>query len=335
MLQTLPRRARQTRPNGAASRLVAVWLRWCAWGAWVRHLVMSVFTAASLLSPVYAAPASNADLLPVPALKARVTDQTGTLAPDQAQALEAKLAELERTLGSQVVLLMVPSTQPEDIAAYAYRVADTWKVGRREVGDGVLVVVAKDDRRMRIEVARKLEGAIPDLMARRIIDGAMAPAFRQGDYAGGLSLAIDQIALRIKGEDLPAPSQAASADTGREGTQWEDLGIFLFVGVPILGAVLTAVLGRKLGSAATGAAAGALGWWWTSSLLISGVAGVAALLLVGALGVGSRGGRSGGGGWGGGMGGGFGGGGFRGGGGGGFSSGGGGSFGGGGASGSW
>ncbi|RZL11488.1 MAG: YgcG family protein [Rubrivivax sp.] len=251
---------------------------------------------AAWLAPLQAARAANGDLLPVPALKARVTDQTGTLASDQTQALEAKLAELERTLGSQVVVLMVPTTQPEDIAAYAYRVADTWKVGRREVGDGVLVVVAKGDRRMRIEVARKLEGAIPDLMAKRIIDGAMAPAFRQGDYAGGLSLAVDQIALRIKGEDLPAPSQNPSADMGREGTQWEDLGIFLFVGVPILGAVLTAVLGRKLGSAATGVAAGALGWWWTTSLLISGVAGVAALLLVGALGVGSRGGRSGGGG---------------------------------------
>ncbi len=297
---------------------------------WVVLLLMAW---AALMAPWHATHAASGDLLPVPALKARVTDQTSTLAPEQTQALEAKLAEMERTLGSQVVILMVPTTQPEDIAAYAYRVADTWKVGRREVGDGVLVVVAKDDRRMRIEVARKLEGAIPDLMAKRIIDGAMAPAFRQGDYAGGLSLAIDQIALRIKGEDLPAPQAAPAAQ--QQGTQWEDLGIFLFVGVPILGAVLTAVLGRKLGTAGTGVAAGALGWWWTSSLLISGVAGVAALLMVGALGVGSRGGRSGGGGWGGGMGGGFGGGGgFRGGGGG-FSSGGGGSFGGGGASGSW
>ena len=276
---------------------------------WVVLLLMAW---AALMAPWHATHAASGDLLPVPALKARVTDQTSTLAPEQTQALEAKLAEMERTLGSQVVILMVPTTQPEDIAAYAYRVADTWKVGRREVGDGVLVVVAKDDRRMRIEVARKLEGAIPDLMAKRIIDGAMAPAFRQGDYAGGLSLAIDQIALRIKGEDLPAPQAAPAAQ--QQGTQWEDLGIFLFVGVPILGAVLTAVLGRKLGTAGTG---------------------VAALLMVGALGVGSRGGRSGGGGWGGGMGGGFGGGGgFRGGGGG-FSSGGGGSFGGGGASGSW
>lgn len=329
MLQSLPL---SVRPNGRSgpARRPALWR--------IVLLALVMACAAWWLTPdAHAAAPADGGVLPVPALNARVTDQTATLSPDQVQALDTKLAELERTLGSQVVILMVPSTLPEDIAAYAYRVADAWKVGRREVGDGVLLVVAKNDRRMRIEVARALEGAIPDLMAKRIIDGALTPAFRAGDYAGGLSQAVDQIALRIQGEDLPAPQEAPSA-ARQQGTQWEDLGVFLFVGVPILGAVLTAVLGRKLGSAATGVAAGALGWWWTTSLLISGVAGVAALLLVGALGVGSRGGRSGGGGggWGGGLGGGgFGGGGFRGGGGGGFSSGGGGSFGGGGASGNW
>lgn len=285
-----------------------------------------------LLAALPWAHAAESDLLPVPALSGRVIDQTGTLNPAQLQEIDTKLAELERAQGSQVVVLMVPTTQPEDIAAYAYRVADSWKIGRREVGDGVLLIVAKNDRRVRIEVARALEGAIPDLAARQIIDTAITPAFRAGNYAAGLSQAVDRIGQRIKGEGLPLPDEKAHPRA--QGTQWEDLGIFLFVGVPILGAVLTAVMGRKLGSAATGVAAGALGWWWTTSLLISGVAGLAALVLVGALGAGSRGGRSGG--WGGGFGGGMGGGGgWGGGGGGGFSSGGGGSFGGGGASGNW
>lgn len=291
------------------------------------------FVVAAVCSFGWATTAANAaegDLLPVPPLTARVIDQTGTLTPAQTQALTDQLSELETTLGSQVVILMVPTTQPEDIAAYAYRVADTWKVGRREVGDGIVIVVAKADRRVRMEVARALEGAVPDLAVKQIIDSAITPAFRANDYASGLRQAVEMLTLRIKGEALPLPD--AKAAPRQQGTQWEDLGVLLFVGVPILGAVLTAVMGRKLGSAATGAAAGALGWFWTSSLLIAGVAGVAGLFLVGALGVGSGGRRRGG--WGGGgFGGGLGGGGGFGGGG--FSSGGGGSFGGGGASGSW
>ncbi len=302
---------------------------------WLAILSMLLLLVGGVVShPSFAVQGADGGVLPVPPLSARVIDQTATLSAEQTGALTAKLAAIESQLGSQVVILMVPTTQPEDIAPYAYRVADAWKIGRRKEGDGVLLVVAKNDRRVRIEVARALEGAIPDLAARQIIDNAITPAFRAGDYAGGLSQAVDRIGQRIKGENLPAP-EAEGSNPRREGAQWEDLGIFLFVGVPILGGVLTAMLGRKLGSAATGVAAGAVGWWWTTSLLVSGLAGVAALFLVGAMGVGSRGGGRSGGGWGGGFGGGgFGGGGF-GGGGGGFSSGGGGSFGGGGASGNW
>ena len=102
---------------------------------------------------------------------------------------------------------MVPTTQPEDIAAYAQRVGDTWKIGRREVGDGLLIVVAKNDRRINIETAKALEGAMPDLAARQIIDNAIRPAFRADDYAGGLNAAVDQLIARIKGEALPAPAR--------------------------------------------------------------------------------------------------------------------------------
>ncbi len=289
-----------------------------------------------------AAGAFAQDVQPVPELSGRVIDRTGTLDAAQAKALEDRLAALERERGSQVVVLMVPTTLPEDIAAYAQRVADSWKIGRREVGDGVLVVVAKDDRRMRIEIAKALEGAIPDLAASRIIDEAMRPAFRAGDFAGGLSAAVERIAARLgaeaKNEGLPAPARdgrAKAAPHAAGGFDWQDLAVFMFVGVPIAGAVLRGMLGRKLGTLATGGVAGGLGWWLTASLLVGGAAALVALVMVGLLGVG--GGRRGRGGFapvflpGG-----FGGGGRGGGGGfGGFGSGGGGDFGGGGASGSW
>lgn len=275
----------------------------------------------------------------VPALSGRVIDQTGTLTPEQREALDARLAALESERGAQVVILMVASTQPEDIAAYAQRVADSWKIGRKDIGDGVLIVVAKNDRRVRIEVAKALEGAIPDVMASRIIRDAVTPAFKAGDFGGGLAAAVDRIAARIAGEGLPAPDAKHTPQRGSAGFDLQDLAIFLFVGAPILGALLTGLFGRKLGALATGGAIGGIGWWLTASLLMAGAAGLIALVLVGVLGIGSRSGAGRGMGgsrgpviWGGGMGGGWGGG--RGGGGG-FGSGGGGDFGGGGASGSW
>lgn len=295
----------------------------------------------ALVAWLLAVPAARAQpLQPVPELNARVIDRTGTLPPDRIAALEAKLAAFEAEAGPQIVVLMVASTAPEDIFSYAHRIADSWKIGRREVGDGLLVVVAVNDRRVNIQVARALEGAVPDLAARQIIDRAIVPAFRAGDYAGGLDAALDQLIARIRGEDLPAPQRRG--DVG-QGVQVEELLMFFFVAVPIIGAVFTGVFGRKLGSVVTAGASGGLAWWITASVLIGVGAALAALILVGIFGLGNalqragRGGRHGGGfggGFGGGGGGGFGGG-FGGGGGGGFSSGGGGSFGGGGASGSW
>ncbi|HJV70456.1 TPM domain-containing protein [Ideonella sp.] len=298
-------------------------------------LLAGVAWAAALLCPALVL---AQDLQPVPALAARVTDTTATLSTAQREALDAKLAAFEGEAGTQIVVLIVATTKPEDIAEYAYRVADQWKVGRRDVGDGLLVLVAKDDRRVRIEVAKALEGAIPDLAARQIIDRAIRPAFKAGDYAGGLNAGVDQLAARVRGEALPAPQGGrSSGNGGTGGLGWDQLAMFFFVGVPIIGAVLTGVLGRKLGSLATGGAAGTLAWWFGGSLLLAGAAGVLALVMVGVLGIGAagrRGLRGGHGGppiiWGGGGGGG---GGW--GGGGGFSSGGGGDFGGGGASGDW
>jgi uncharacterized protein len=302
----------------------------------MRALLAAAAFAAALALGV----ARAEDVVPVPALSGRVVDQTATLTNAQADALSAKLAAIEAKSGTQIVVLIVPTARPEDIASFAQRVASTWKIGRKQVGDGLVVVVAKNDRDVDIQVAATLEGAIPDVVAGRIIREQILPAFRNGDYAGGLNAATDRLAALIAGERLPPPSAqpgTGARSSARRGFDWQDLAIFLFVGVPIVGRLLGSVLGRKLGALATGAAVGAVGWWLTASLLLAIGAGAVALFLVGVMGMGS-GARSGGFGgpviWGGGPGG-FGGGGFGGGGGGGFSSGGGGSFNGGGASGRW
>ncbi|MCM2252853.1 MAG: TPM domain-containing protein [Ramlibacter sp.] len=276
------------------------------------------------------------NLQPVPPLTARVIDQTGTLDAIQRQGLEDKLAAFEASKGTQIAFLIVATTQPEDIASYANRVGNEWKIGRRDIGDGVLLVVAKNDRKVRIEVAKTLEGAIPDLAAKLIIDEAITPSFRQGDFAGGLQAAADRIIARASGEALPAPEQPAQRG-GDEGFDWMDLAIFLFIGVPVAARALSGILGRKLGALATGAGVGTIALLVTASIAIAAIAALVALLLslgsgaLPALGGHRRGG------WGGGpwIGGGGSGGGSWGSGGGGWSGGGGGDFGGGGASGDW
>lgn len=280
-----------------------------------------------------AQPAAAQELQAIPALSAHVMDTTGTLDAAQKQALEAKLAAFEASRGAQIVVLMVPSTQPEDITAYVQRVGDSWKIGRKDIGDGLLLVVAKNDRKVRIATAKTLEGAIPDLAARQIIDSALTPRFKQGDFAGGLDAAAEQIMARISGENLPLPA-SNDKQGGKQGFQWTDMAVFLFFAVPIGARVLSGVLGRKGGAITTGGVVGLLAWVFTSSLLLAGGAALVATLFglfasLGSLGGFGRGassgwgGPSGGSSWGGS------------GGGGGFSSGGGGDFGGGGASGDW
>lgn len=287
--------------------------------------------AAGLLLLLASAVGWGQGLLPVPELRARAMDQTGTLDAAALAALEARLAAFEQERGSQVVVLIVPTTAPEDIADYTQRLGDAWKIGRQDVGDGVLFVVAKDDRRLRIATAKTLEGAIPDLLARRILDQAVTPAFRQGDFAGGINAGVDHILARIRGEDLPLPGETGNAVAG--DLSWPDLLIFLAFAVPMVAAVLRSIFGNKLGTVLTGVGAGGLAFALTGVLWIAlgaGLLGMLAALFMqhlpvqsGSSGRGGRGGH-----WGGGRGGGFGGGG-------GFSSGGGGNFGGGGASGGW
>ncbi|MCH7345643.1 TPM domain-containing protein [Pelomonas sp. CA6] len=310
--------------------------------AWCRALLLA---CCALLGLGFVPQAWAQDVQPVPELSGRVIDRAGVLSPEQSAALEAKLAAFEREAGPQMVLLLIPSTAPEDIAAYAQRVGDHWKIGRREVGDGLLIVVAVQDRKLRIEVAKALEGAVPDLAARQIIQKDMGPAFKAGDYAGGLNRGVDALQARIRGEHLPAPTDRRNTrGSATDGPGLGTLAMLFFIAVPVAGGLLSMLLGRKAGSLLTAGGTGALGWLVTSSLWLGLGAGLLALMLVGVMGAGGgsarRGGRSGGGSggppiiWGGGgsaSGGSWGGGDS----GGGFSSGGGGDFGGGGASGDW
>lgn len=274
---------------------------------------------------------------PVPTLTARVMDQTGTLTAGDVASLESQLQAFEQRRGTQIVVLVLRSTAPEDIADYTQRLGDAWMIGRREVGDGLLFVVALDDRRLRIAPAKTLEGAIPDVLARRIIDQVVSPAFRRGDYAGGIRAGLEHLQARIEGEELPLPDAAAPRiQVG--GADWLDLALMLLFVVPLVSAVLRGILGNRLGALAAGGIAGFLVWHLSGLLWLGIMAALAGLLMslfMQQLPVQSS-GRRGGGPWGGGSSGTWGGrsGGWSSGGGG-FSSGGGGNFGGGGASGSW
>jgi len=212
----------------------------------IAHMIIYVGATPSMLAALLLLASLPAAAGTTGTLSGRVIDQTGTLSAAQQQALADKLAAIETKRGSQIVVLMVASTQPEDIAAYGQRVADQWKIGRLAVGDGLLIVVAKNDRRVRIEVAKALEGAVPDLAAKQIISEAISPAFRKGDYAGGLNAAVDRLDARIGHEGLPEPNPAPGATHGAlppsgQGFNLQDLAIFLFVAVPVIGAVLTGI----------------------------------------------------------------------------------------------
>jgi len=174
----------------------------------------------------------RAELASIPALKTRVTDLTQSLTPEQQAQLEAKLAAFEREKGSQIAVLIVLSTAPEVIEQYSIRVVDTWKLGREKPDDGILILVAKNDRKMRIEVGYGLEGAIPDLIAKRIITEIMAPSFRQGDFYGGINQAVDKLIGLVSGEQLPAPA-APKSDIGNLG----DMFFAIFFGGVILGSI--------------------------------------------------------------------------------------------------
>lgn len=262
----------------------------------------------------------------VPPLVQRVTDLTSTLDAQQTQALESSLAAFEAKKGAQLAVLIVPTTKPETIEQYGIRVVDQWKLGRKGVDDGALLLIARDDHKLRIEVGYGLEGALNDATANRIIDEIIVPRFRSGDFYTGIQSGLGAMMQVIDGEPLPAPAARRSAPGGTNNI--ESLLFFAFVAVVAVGGMLRALFGRFPAALLVGGGLGLLAWLTVAPLIIAVLAGLVAFVFV-LLGGGGRGfgGYGGYGGFGGG-GGGFGGGG------GGFSGGGGG-FGGGGASGNW
>jgi uncharacterized protein len=276
-------------------------------------------------------------LAPIPPLRARVTDLTNTLSPAEMQSLESKLAAWERDTGNQMVVLIVPSTHPEPIEAYSIRVAEAWKIGRKGQDNGVVFLIAKNDRKMRLEVGYGLEGVLTDLTSRRIIAETVAPLFRENQFAAGISAGADRVISVVgKGEPLSAPPPRKSQRRATGGIDLGTLLIVLLIVVPVLGGILTRIFGKLLGSTVGAGVVGTAAFFIGGSLLIAIAAAVLGffimLIFSGAGGIGRRGGGwvpLPGGGWGGSggsWGGSSGGGGF---------SGGGGSFGGGGASGGW
>ena len=286
--------------------------------------------AVLLLLLAGAAAAGAQGLEPIPELRARVTDTVGILDPTQQAALEAKLKSLEAEKGAQIAVLIIPTARPESIEQYALRVAEAWKLGREGVDDGALLVIATEDRQVRIEVGYGLEGVLTDATSRRIIAEAIVPHFRTGDMYGGTAAGVDRMILVARGEELPAPEVRSSGDSP---AAYLPLAFVLAI---VAGGIFTKLFGKFFGAAATAGLTGLITFNLSHLLAAAGLAGLAAFVLT--LMFGASSGRR----WsshrryGGGTfpgGGGFGGGGF-GGGGGGFGGMGGG-FGGGGASGSW
>jgi uncharacterized protein len=269
-------------------------------------------------------------LQPIPKLESRVTDLTGTLTAAEQSQIEQTLAAFEQRKGTQIAVLLVKTTQPEEIEQYSIRVVEAWKLGRKQSDDGALLLLAVDDHRARIEVGYGLEGSLTDVMSHRIIDDTMRPLLKQGQYAAAISAGVAQIIRIADGEQLPPP------DTHWQGNpQMRNLFPVLLIAFLVISSVLRALLGRVAGAGATAGLMGLIVWLLSSLLWAAGGAAVLAFLIALVFGATGTGWRSGGGfggfgGFGGGLGGGFGGGM----GGGGFSGGGGG-FGGGGASGSW
>lgn len=256
----------------------------------------------------------------VPPLKGHVTDQTGTLSPSQLATLEKTLSAFEAQKGSQLAVLLVPTTAPEAIEQFALRVAEQWKLGRKKTDDGAILVVAKNDRTLRLEVGYGLEGALTDITSKRIISDTITPRFKRGDFFGGIEAGVAQIIRVVEGEPLPAPDQRAAL--GIQNPQQREPFFFILGLAVVVGGMLRGVLGKPLSALMTGAVVAPLAWYVMGSVLLGVLAGLGAMLFIGFGGGPRLGGL---GGWVGG-GGGLGGGGFRGGGGG---------FGGGGASGRW
>lgn len=208
----------------------------------------------------------------VPQLTGRVVDQTGTLSSSDIAALSQKLRDFETRKGSQIAVLIVPTTQPETIEQFSIRVAEAWKIGRKKVDDGAILVVAKNDRHLRIEVGYGLEGALTDVTSRRIIDELITPKFRSGDFPGGISAGVDRMMRVIDGEPLPSPSRSVNfAHNLDDLAPVFAVALFASIGV---GGVFRAMLGRLFGSLVTGGIIAAVTWLIFGSAALAAAVGL-------------------------------------------------------------
>lgn len=235
-----------------------------------------------------------------PKLLSPVTDMTGTLSSSQQEQLRSRLLDFEKSKGVQIAVLIVDSTSPEDIFSYASRIANTYKLGRKDVGDGILLVVAKSDRRMRIEVAKTLEGAVPDVMSKRVINEHMTPAFKRGDFFAGLTAGTEALIGLVNNEPLPEPQQAAGgASNGQAGDRVDFISLLFFgiIFLPAATGVARSLLGRVPAAAVVGIVVGGIAAWAFPSL--GGFVGLAAgiCVFIWILAGGGSGSGSGGGGW--------------------------------------
>jgi uncharacterized protein len=237
-------------------------------------LARALFFAFLICSP-FAASAQ----VSVPALSGRVVDQTGTLSASDAAALTQRLKDLETRKGSQVAVLIVPTTQPETIEEFSIRVAEAWKIGRKKIDDGALLVVAKNDRKLRIEVGYGLEGALPDVTARRIIDEIIVPRFKTGDFAGGISAGVDRMIRVIDGEPLPAPKPEVTHSVDSDTFFNLVFSPFGFFGYVIVAGLFRGLLGRLLGSGVTAGVVGGITWFLLGSIAAAGILGIIAFFL--------------------------------------------------------
>jgi uncharacterized protein len=234
---------------------------------------------ASLLALLLCWAASALALVAVPPLSGRVVDQTGTLSPGDIASLTQTLKDLETRKGSQIAVLIVPTTDGEAIEQFSLRVAEAWKIGRKKVDDGALLVIAKNDRHLRIEVGYGLEGALTDATTKRIIDEDITPRFKAGDFAGGVSAGVDRMIRLIDGEKLPAPEPEHWRNTG----SFDPTGLlnpFLIIPVLLFGGVMRRMLGRLVGSVATGGLVTLVAWFLVGSLVAALLAGLVASVFV-------------------------------------------------------
>jgi uncharacterized protein len=233
---------------------------------------------ASLLALLLCWACSALALIAVPPLTGRVVDQTGTLSAGDVAALTQTLKDLETRKGSQIAVLIVPTTEGEAIEQFSLRVAEAWKIGRKKIDDGALLVIAKNDRRLRIEVGYGLEGALTDATTKRIIDEDITPKFKSGDFAGGVSAGVNRMIGVANGEKLPEPEPPHWQDGALLGNI-DPFNPIVLVVIFIVGAVLRAVLGRFIGAAATGGIVGFFGWFIAGSLAAAIVIGFIAFVV--------------------------------------------------------